>query len=158
MRPRSRSASVSASQAHDGRLATVSPIRAKPCGVAGFEPQAAASRTTKGPSRCFLVGNGSLDPTLLPADRHHTQQVMPTTVGAHLDEVRREVVTPSIQFDHFPFGGDTSTKRWQPRAEHVGDEHDFGVFANRAGNRTWFTQGAGGSDQLGMGITDLVLR
>ncbi len=82
---------------------------------------------------------------------------MPTTVGAHLDEVGGEVVTTSIQLDHFSFGGDTSAKRRQPRAENVGDQNNFGVFANRAANGTWLPEGLSGSDQLGMGITHLVL-
>ena len=82
---------------------------------------------------------------------------MPTTRDARLHHIGSQLVGPCIQLGQLGCGTDATTVRWQPRAEHVGDETQLQLTADRAGDGGRSADVARGANQLGMGIADLVL-
>lgn len=95
------------------------------------------------------VGGAGVSST---ADRKDPEQMVPTTRGAHLHNVRRVVVPGPLKFgDLGTFRDETPVLR-QPVAEHVREQHDIHLFTDLTECVRWFTEILRGADEFRMRI------
>lgn len=92
-----------------------------------------------------------------PADWEHFQQVVPAARGAGLDHVGGELVGSGVQFGEFLGGADAAAVGRKAGAEHIGDQTQVVLAADRAGDTGRAAHVASGADELGVGIANLVL-
>jgi len=83
--------------------------------------------------------------------------MVPATAGARLNDVGSEVVAASAEGLHLRCGGHHPPEGRQARTEHVRDEHDLALVADRATDLRGCTEVGGGADELGVGVAHLVL-
>ena len=81
---------------------------------------------------------------------------MPATIDARLNNIGVEFVNPALELREIGLGGDATTMCRQTRAEHVGDQHELHLLADRAGDTGGCAEILGSSDELGMGIAQLI--
>src|SRR6187549_2763725 len=92
------------------------------------------------------------------ADRQHTEQVVPATFGARLDDVRAQLGVAGVQLTHLLGGRDAAALGGQTSPEHVGDEFEIRLFADRAPCAGLCSDVARRPDELRMRVADLVER
>ena len=82
--------------------------------------------------------------------------MVPATVDARLHHVSIELVGASVELREVGLGGHAATMRGQPRTEHVRDEYEFDLFADRARDGARSTEVLRGANQLGMRVAHLI--
>ena len=83
--------------------------------------------------------------------------MMPATADTRLDDIGREFVSTVNQLVQLGRGCHASTGCWQAMTEHIGDQSQFGISADWARQAGRCTHVAGGANEFGMGIANLVL-
>ncbi len=81
---------------------------------------------------------------------------MPPTPYACLDDVRVELVGTTFELSEISLGGDAPTVRRESSAEHIGDEHKLHLFTDWARDAGRGSDILCCSDQLGVGVTQLL--
>jgi hypothetical protein len=81
---------------------------------------------------------------------------MPATIDARLNDVRIEFVNPALELREIGLGSDATTMCRQTRAEHIGDQNELHLLADRAGDTGGCAEILGGPDELGVGIAQLI--
>lgn len=81
---------------------------------------------------------------------------MPPAVGAHLDEVRGEIVGALVEHCQLPLRRDAPAMSGQPGPEDIGEQHELAFFADRAGDLGVLAHILGRPDEFGVGIAHLV--
>jgi hypothetical protein len=92
----------------------------------------------------------------LAADGQHPQQVMPLASDTALDDVGGKVVGAAIELCHLLAVADATTLRRKLGSKHVGDQAEFLVLADRAGDIGLLADVLGSAQQLRMNIAHLV--
>ena len=83
--------------------------------------------------------------------------MVPTTRDARLHHIGSQLVGPRVELGQLGCGTDTTTMRWKPRTEDIGDQAKLLQTANRAGDGGRSTDVARSTKQLRMGVAHLVL-
>ncbi len=92
-----------------------------------------------------------------PTDREHLQQVVPAARGAGLDYVSGELVGSGVELGQLRGGADTAAVGRKAGAEHIGDQMQIVLAADRAGDTGRAAHVASRPDELGVSIANLVL-
>ena len=83
--------------------------------------------------------------------------MMPAAPHACFDHIGGEFVGAGIELAEFVGGGHTTAVGGKTRPEHIGDQLQLEVGADGAGHRGRSPHIAGRTNQLGVGVADLVL-
>ena len=84
--------------------------------------------------------------------------MVPGAAAAHLDDIGREGLGPAVEGGHLTGFADALARRWEARAEHIGDVYQPVLFADGALHPRLAADAARGPDELGVGVADLVPR
>src|SRR5688500_7328202 len=91
-------------------------------------------------------------------DGERAREMVPRAVRTHLNDIAREHGWSLRELEQLRPRGDAAPVGRQPAAEHVGDRAQVVALADRALVVTTRPDVAGGPDELGMGVTDVLLR
>lgn len=89
--------------------------------------------------------------------RNHFDEVMPLARRAHFDDVGPKLIGPFVELRNLFRVRDATPVRRKPSAEHVCDEHQLGVLADRAIDAGRIAERGRCPDQFGVRIADLML-